>query len=84
MRPTIPIPSRWEGEGLSTDLGPSAAPPRHARYEPGSHRSGRVSPTGAGFVVRRTSAKEIVLKVKTKIKAGALTHNEAQARDAGT
>jgi hypothetical protein len=29
-----------------------------------------VSPNGAGSVVRRTSAKEIVMKVKTSIKAG--------------
>jgi hypothetical protein len=43
-----------------------------------------VSPNGAGFVVRRTSAKEIVMKVKTQLKAGALVpnHNEALARDA--
>jgi hypothetical protein len=43
-----------------------------------------VSPNGAGFVVRSTSAKEIVMKVKTQIKAGALipNHNEAQARAA--
>jgi hypothetical protein len=41
-----------------------------------------VSPDGAGFVVRSTSAKEIVMKVKTKIKAGALVpnHNEARVR----
>ena len=57
------------GQGAEDRQGPSAAPPRHARNEPGSHRSGRVSPNGAAFVVRRTSAKEIVMKVKTKIKA---------------
>jgi hypothetical protein len=72
-----------EGRGPSTDQGPSAAPSRHARKEPGSHRSGSVSPNGAGFVVRSTSTKEIVMKVKTQIKAGVMVpnHNEAQARD---
>jgi hypothetical protein len=38
-----------------------------------------VSPHGAGFVVRSTSAKEIVMKVKTQIKAGAITHNHNEA-----
>src|SRR5947209_1300682 len=75
---------RCEGEGLRTDQGPSAAPPRHARTEPRSQRSGSVSPHGAWFVVRNTSAKEIVMKVKTNIRAGSLigNHNEAQARAA--
>jgi hypothetical protein len=64
-----------EGRGPSTDQGPSAAPSQYARKEPGPHRSGSVSPHGVGFVVRSTSAKEIVMKVKTQIKAGAITHN---------
>jgi hypothetical protein len=42
-----------------------------------------VSPNGAGFVLRSNSAQEIVMKVKTQIKAVALVsnHNEALAGD---